>query len=337
MLAVDPDPAVRAAVADAWWDRPADVHVALLTDTEPAVRAAAARRGHPPVPAELHAACLADPATRAHVAHYAQLTPELGMSLATDPDDQVRQAAARNPALPAEAVARLVTDPDPSVQATIALHRLVDDQTRDQVYAQLAEEAQAGSIEARVALEWNFLEPDWVCEEPLPARLAYLDSPHVAFRRALARSRNLPPEVWQRLDDDPDWRVRRHAAMRPDVPATVLERLVREHGDDGPFRPGVVEHPHFPREVLPSFADAADPRVRRLTLHDASLPRPLLARLASDTEVHVRRAAAAHPRLDVELFTVLLADEDAEVVANAAANESLPVGWMYQILDEAGL
>src|SRR3712207_7289202 len=45
----------------------------------------------------------------------------------------------------------------------------------------------------------------------------------------------------------------RYAAMRPDVPAEVLERLVREHGDSGPFRPGVVEHPNFPREVLPTF------------------------------------------------------------------------------------
>lgn len=337
LLAADPDPVVRAAVADAWWERPADVHVALLTDAVPAVRAAAARRGQPSVPLELQGFCLADPATRAHLAHYAQLTPELGMSLATDPDDEVRQAAARNPALPAEAVARLVTDSDPGVRGNIAQHRLVDAQTRDRLYVQLTEEAKAGSVEAQVALEWNFLEPDWVCEEPLPARLAYLESPHVVFRRALARSRDLPPEAWQRLDGDPDWRVRRYAAMRPDASPAVLERFVREHGDGGPFRPGLVEHSNFPREVLPSFVDAADPRVRRLALHDAGLPQPLLARLAADPDVYVRRAAAGHPGLDEELFTVLLDDEDVDVVANAAANEALPVRWMRQILEAAGL
>lgn len=336
-MAADPDPAVRAAVADAWWERPVDVHVALLTDAEPAVRAAAARRGQPPVPVELHVSCLSDPATRAHVAHFVQLTPELGMNLATARNDEVRGAAARNPTLPAEAVARLVADPDPMVRAIIAQHRLVDAQTRDRLYEQLAEEVKAGSVAAEAALEWNFLEPDWVCEEPLPARLVYLESPHVVFRRALARSRDLPPEAWQRLDVDPDWRVRRYAAMRPDVPPSVLERLVREYGDGGPFRPGLVEHPNFPREVLLSFVDAAEPRLRRLALHDTGLPRPLLVRLVTDPDTHVRRTAAGHSGLDEELLTVLLADEDTDVVANAAANEALPVWWMYQILSAAGL
>ncbi|WP_245712854.1 hypothetical protein [Micromonospora nigra] len=337
LLAADPDPAVRAAVADAWWERPADVHVALLTDAVPAVRAAAVRRGHPSVPMDLQPRCLADPATRAHVARYAQLTPALGMDLAMDPDEEVRQAAARNPALPAEAVARLVADADPGVRGNIAQHRLVDTQTRDRLYAQLTEESKAGSVEAQVALEWNFLEPDWVCEEPPPDRLAYLESPHVVFRRALARSRDLPPEAWQRLDADCDWRVRRYAAMRPDVPPAVLERLVREHGDGGPFRPGMVEHPNFPREVLPTFTDAEDARVRRLALHDTNLPRPLLARLTADPDAHVRRAAAEHPGLDEELLQVLLTDGDADVVANAAASDALPVVWMYRILDGAGL
>ncbi|WP_029723640.1 hypothetical protein [Salinispora cortesiana] len=259
------------------------------------------------------------------------------MNLAAARDDEVREAAARNPTLPVEAVARLVSDPDPVVRAIIAQHRLVDTQTRDRLYAQLAEEVKAGSIEAVVALEWNFLEPDWVCEEPLPARLMYLESPHVAFRRALARSRDLPPEAWQRLDVDPDWRVGRYAAMRPDVSPAVLERFVRESGDGGPFRPGLVAHPNFPREALPGFVNAADPRVRRLVLHDAGLPRPLLVRLAADPDVQVRRTAAGHSGLDEELLTVLLADEDADVVANAAANEALPVQGMCQILNAAGL
>ena len=336
-LAADPDPVVRTAVADMWWDRPVEVHIALLTDPEPAVRTAAALHRNLSVPVELHAACLADPATRAHVADRVPLTPELGMALATDPENEVRQAAARNPSLPAEAVARLVTDPDPGVRADVAQHRLVDARTRDQLYTQLAEEARAGSIEVEVALNWNFLEPDWVREEPLPARLAYLDSPHVVFRRALAQSRDLSPEVWQRLDTDSDRRVRRYAAMRPDVPPAVLERFVREHGDDGPVRPGLVEHPNFPRDVLPGFADAAEPWIRRLALQDTHLPGPLLARLATDPDAHVRRATAEHLGLDEELLTVLLADEDPEVVANTAGHEALPVSWMYRILDAAGL
>lgn len=336
-LAADSDPRVRAAVADAWWDRPADVHTALLTDPEPAVRAAASRRRALPVPVKLQAACLADPATRAYVASYVDLTPELAIALATDPDDEVRQAVAQNPTLPADAVVLLIADPHPFVRSNIVLHRLVDGDTRDRLYAQLAAEAQAGSVDAQVGLEWNFLEPDWVCEEPLSARLVYLESRHVAFRRALARSRDLPAEAWQRLDHDADWRVRRYAAMRPDVPAAVLERLVRDHGDDGPFRPGLVDHPNFPRDALRGFADEPDPRVRCLTLKDPTLPRHLLARLAADADGHVRRATAGHPGLDETLFAVLLADADADVVADAAANASLPAAWMYRIVDDAHL
>lgn len=336
-LARDPDPRIRAAIADAWWAAPAPVRIALLTDPDPTVRAAASRRAQPPVPAELHPACLADPATRAHVAGYAELTDVVAFALATAPDHGTRQAVARNPRLSAEVVAVLVADPHPFVRGTMIQHPGVDERTRDRLHAELLAERAAGSIEARVALEWDFAVPTWLRELPLPVRLSYLDSPHVVFRRALATCRDLPPEAWRRLDADPDRQVRRHAAARPDVPPEVLERLVREHGDGGPLRPRLVDHPNFPAAAFARFAEDPEPRVRRLALAGPDLPPDLLGRLAVDPEPSVRRAAAGHPGLDPAWVADLLTDEDPEVVRAAAANPALPSGWAYRILAEAGL
>jgi hypothetical protein len=337
VLARDPDPRIRAAVADAWWTRPADIHAALLTDPDPTVREVASRGHQPPVPVELQPARLADPATRANVAPYAELAAQDAMGLATDPDEDVRQAAARNPTLTSDAVALLVADPHPFVRGNIVLHRLLDEDIRDRLYAQLAVEAAAGNIDATVALEWNPLEPDWVRELPLPARLAYLDSTHVVFRRALAASTDLPPHAWQRLDRDPDRAVRHLAALRPDVPPAIQEQFVRTFGDNDPHLPSLVDHPSFPRDRLPSFVDEADPRVRRVGLKDPSLPIHLLVHLAADLDVGVRRATASHPGLDPATIDVLLADDDTEVVSDTASNPALPATQVQRILADAGL
>jgi len=75
-LAADPDPNLRAVVAQMWRKRPMTVQVALLTDPDPGVRAEAAGSGGPGVPAELVDQCLADPAVRARLARKLMLTPE---------------------------------------------------------------------------------------------------------------------------------------------------------------------------------------------------------------------------------------------------------------------
>ncbi|WP_369776413.1 hypothetical protein [Streptomyces sp. R33] len=69
-LAATSDPKLRAMVAVVWRDRPMAVQVALLTDPDPDVRAAASRSEHPGVPEMLYERCLADPAVQAHVGRY---------------------------------------------------------------------------------------------------------------------------------------------------------------------------------------------------------------------------------------------------------------------------
>ncbi|WP_326552889.1 hypothetical protein [Micromonospora sp. NBC_01813] len=304
------DPKLRAAVANTWSDRPPAVQLRLLADSDPSVRAAATLRRHPGVPAEWWERCLTDPATRVNVARYVPLTVAQATNLIGSGDLEVCRAVAANPDLPAEAVGLLLELDDPQVRVAVAYSRHVDADTRDRLFALVAAEADAGSVAAYVALSWNFDEPGWLRTVPLAERLAYLDCPHPPFRRVLASCRDLPDAAWERLDNDPDLRVRRYAAARPDAPAAVLERLVRAGGA---------------------------PQIRYVALEDPDLPEEVLARLAVDSEAVLRRGAARHPYATPALLEQLLADDDPEVVDEAAANPQLPLHSMHRILDESAL
>ncbi|MFE2585027.1 hypothetical protein [Streptomyces sp. NPDC059378] len=332
-----PNAKLRAAVAQAWYDRPLTVQVGLLADPDPAVRAAATFHRQPGVPPEWRDRCLADPAVRANVARYVPLTPDQFAQLMRSEDERVHQAVAGNPHLTAEMVARFLDVEDPQVRVEMAQSRHVDDATRHRLYALLEAQRAAGSIEAEVALHWNSSEPQWLREAPLEERIAYLDSPFTIFRYVLATCRDLPEEAWRRLDADPELRVRRAAARRPDTPPEVLERLVRAHGDVFHVRPLLVEHPNFPRHALRTFVDEPSPDVRYVALQDPELPVAALRRLAEAAETHLRRGVARHPHVTDALLERLLSDPDPEVVDDAAANSALPSARMHRILTVAGL
>ncbi|MER5354287.1 hypothetical protein ABT093_28640 [Kitasatospora sp. NPDC002551] len=338
-LAGAPSPALRAAVARCWPDRPAAVQRKLLADPDPTVRAAATERQHPGVPPEFRDRCLADPdpAVRANVARHVPLTPDQFDRLIRTGDEFVLQSVAGNPHLSAEMVARFLDLEDPSIRVMVAYSRHTDAATRAGLLAPLEAERAAGSTAAMLALGWTGVSPDWLRAAPLDERLTYLDCPHPAFRRVLASCPDLPDEAWQRLDDDPDVRVRRIAARRPDAPPEVLERLVRTHGENFHLRPLLVEHPNFPRRALRTLVDEPDPRVRRVALEDPDLPVPALHRLATSPEPSLRRGAARHPNITHALLTPLLQDPLPEVADDAAANPALPPPEMYRILAEAGL
>jgi hypothetical protein len=341
LLARNPNPRVRAAVADAWWDPPTQAGHALLTDPDPRVRAAAARRPHPPVPETLRPALLADPATRAHIAAYVIMTEAEALALATDPDPAVRQAAAGNPHLPAAALRLLLADPQPEVRAIAVLYRSADDAIRRQVHADLVAAAADGDLDVEVALTFSdHLVPDWVAELPVARRLAYVDSPLIALRRALATSADLPEEAWARLelDADPALLVRRAAATRRDAPPQVIEQLLWDNGESPKSgRHALRDHPNRPRDLYRRMAADPDPHRRRHALDDPDLPESLVAQLARDADTSVRRRAATHPHLDTNSLMLLTAAADAEVAEAAAARPSIPVGWIRRVLDTARL
>ncbi|AXG79638.1 hypothetical protein [Streptomyces paludis] len=333
-----PSAPLRAAVARAWRDRPLAVHVELLADPDPTVRASATGHGQPAVPPEWRDRCLADPATRANVARHAPLTWDQFVPLMRSEDEETHQAVTENPCLSSAMVARILEMDaageidDPMVRVAVAQHRHTDAATRDRLYARVEADRAGGSIEADVALSWYGIEPDWLREAPLDERLTYLDCPHSAFRRVLASCHDLPDEAWRRLDSDPELTVRRTAARRPDAPPEVLERLVRAHGEVFHIRPLLVDHPRFPRHTLRTFVDEPSPHIRYVALQDPALPVPALAQLAADAEHFVRRGVARHPNITQELLTRLLSDPAPEVVDDAAANPALRPAEMYDIL-----
>ncbi|MFQ3557027.1 hypothetical protein QZN11_09570 [Streptomyces gramineus] len=336
-LAGATDAGLRAAVARAWYDRPLTVQAELLADPDPRVRAAATERRHPGVSPEWRERCLTDPAVRVNVARYVPLTSEQFARLLRSGDEEVHQAVAVNPHLSAEMVTRLLDVDDPLVRVAVARSRHVDAETRDRLHALVEAAGADGDIDAKVALGWGFAEPDWLREAPLDERMTYLECPHTPFRVVLASCHDLPPEAWDRLDDDPELVVRRAAARRPDAPPEVLEGLVRAHGDVSHVRPSYVDHPNFPRHRLRTFVDEPSPHVRHLALRDPELSVPALQLLAAAAEPFVRRGVARHPNVTDALLEHLLRDPDPQVADDAAANAALRPTRMYGILTAAGL
>ncbi|MFD4370758.1 hypothetical protein [Streptomyces sp. NPDC058486] len=336
-LAASPDPKLRAAIARDWHDRPAAVQEALLTDPDPGVRATAARAGRQDVPPALHERCLADPAVQAHLADRLPLTAQQFDRLLATGDEEVLHAVAGNPYLTAAMVARLQDSEDPAVRVAVAYSRPIAPESRDRLLARVEAEKAAGSIEAEVALHWSSYRPHWLRDEPLAVRLTYLNCPHAVFRQTLAESTDLPDEAWRRLDEDAVTSVRYAAARRPDAPAAVLLRLAREHGDPSAHRPGLVDHPNFPRHELRALADEPNPRVRRLALEDPHLPAAALRRLGACEDASLRAGVARHPHISTDLLERLLADPEPNVADHAAANPALPQPRMDRITAEAGL
>jgi hypothetical protein len=337
-LARHQDPVVRAAAARCWFEPSTEAHRALLTDPDPTVRTAAVSRRHPQVPVDLQPEFLRNPVTRPVLARYAQLTDQQSRALAEDPDPEVRGGLAHHPALPPATRDLLFTDPDEMVQVTIMQHPSLAEEERTRRYDLCRAAAAAGDEVAEMVVEFfDLFGPDWLRTAPLERRLAYLDSPFAAFREVVAWSRDLPPEAYARLDADPVHRVRSAAAKRPDAPPALVERILREHGDSRKSRWRWTDHPNFPTEVLHTYADHPDERVRSYAPRDPNLPPETLARLATDASAVVRRAVAAGPGSPAEILTVLLTDPEPSVAAQAAANPRLSVTSMRSLLDRAGL
>ncbi|MFG2329582.1 hypothetical protein ACGFMM_08145 [Streptomyces sp. NPDC048604] len=350
-LAEDPDPEVRAELAQWWVSAPEDVRRGLLADPEPKVRKAACstyfrRLPHPVPPPDLHPALLADPATRAGVvAHLDPLTPEAASALAADEDEDVRGAVAAHPQLPAALRDALARDADPIVRAAVLVREDTPEELRAETYAYLTEgAARAGrfregyaagdeDVFCQVALAGlDFSTIAWVRADPLP----HVDSPYPFLRHSAACGEGLPPEAVAGLLDDEDQYVRLVTVMRHGArldPSSV-ERVERAHRDTRKPADRPSDGYAYPPAYLRRFAADRDPRIRELAPRDPDLPAGLLEELATDPEPRVRRAVADHPRLPLAHLLALVADDDRQVAEAAGRNPALPVAEMARIIAE---
>lgn len=356
-LAADPEPEVRTTLAQ-WWTRaPEPVRRLLLTDPEDAVRAGACatyyrRLPHPVPPADLLAALLADPVTRAGAVRHCTLDADTARRLADDPDDGVRQELAEHPDLPP--ALRDVLAGDPSLRVTLRVFARQDtpESTRTAIHARIlsdvpladwltdpqtldddALERQLMNNLARVEL--STLRLPWVTADPLP----YVDSPYACFRTSAALSDHLPAPVVTRLLNDEESSVRTTMALhaRDRIDPATAERIDRAYRPTKRTRWRPADEFPLPVHVLRRLATDPDPRMRLLAPRDLDLPVELVRRLAGDPDQMVRRAVATHPRLPTGDLTQLLADSSESVAAAAAAHPDLPLRHMHRILALAGL
>ncbi|MFF6815237.1 hypothetical protein ACFZAG_35935 [Streptomyces sp. NPDC012403] len=357
-LAADPEPKVRATLAQWWTQAPEPVRRLLLTDPEDTVRAGAcatyySQHPHPVPPADLLPALLADPVTRAGAVRHCTLDADTARRLADDPDQTVREELAGHPDLPPPLRDVLAEDSCPQVRLRVFARQDTPESARAAIHARLLAEvpprdwltdpqadldddALEHQIMSEMArLQLRTLRLPWVTADPLP----HVDSPYACFRASAAMSEDLPAPVVARLLDDEESGVRttmaRHARDRID--AATAERIDRTHRPAKKTRWRPADDFPLPADVLRRLAGDPDPRMRELAPRDPDLPVELIRRLAADPDPTVRQAAATHTRLPVRELTQLLADPSERVATAAAGNSGLPPEHMHRLLTLAGL
>ncbi|WP_369143229.1 hypothetical protein [Streptomyces sp. R44] len=324
-LAGHEDPLFRlAACRRVWSGLTDDTRAALLADTDPAVRTAAAlhvMHEDEERTAEL-VASLADDWRLGEVLERGRLGRALAERLLAE-GTRLAQLA-RNPALPADLAARLAAHEDPAVRLAVSAR------------PELAEEE-------RAAIDWEVDPEDrldtlwwvWDAREDPDVLRRCARSAHTWLRRSAAVCPGLPEDCVELLAGDEDFAVRlllaEHHPMAP--PELLLDLYLNgTHRAVG----SLVSRPRFPAAGLAArFADAPESEARALALRDPGATSALVERLSRDPAARVREAAALDRRLPVARLVELL--DDPKVGAAAACNPALPVTEMRALLDRAGV
>jgi hypothetical protein len=242
------------------------------------------------------------------------LPPQACARLASDPVPGIRGDLAENPAIDDALIRALADDPDPDVRRRLAHHPRVP----LDVLTRLARTARIG----------NTLLPRIAASSPAEVE-ELAKSPDPAARMLLARRRDLPPEIRDRLADDPDAKVVKALAPHPGLTEAQLRAMVDRHGAH--ILAKVATNPDAPPALLEDLLrhrPAVRKVFREVARHRRATASALLLCLADE---QARRIAAGHPALPPPVIAELLADADWQVVEAAAANPSLPpaviTGW----------
>jgi hypothetical protein len=262
---------------------------------------------------------------------------------------KVLDGLAENPALPAGLVRRLVR------------YRLG--------FGHVAKRADLtpDMIEEILASDQHWLLHSLALNRQLPHTVRMRLAAHAdpAIRAALAvGARDAPRELYERLIDDPDPRVREYLAERDDLPADLLARLARD--PDPKIRatlarwwtqaPEAVRrllltdpvdevraaacstyyarlpHPVPPPDLVTRLL--ADPVTRAGAVRHAVLTPELAARLADDPDHQVRRQVAKHPQLPVPVRDLLAEDPNANVRVGVFSRRDTPEPVRHRIYTE---
>ncbi|MEV0092614.1 hypothetical protein [Streptomyces sp. NPDC050738] len=276
--------------------------------------------GNPATPTEAVAGFEDDPSMllRQALARRPDLPPQVCARLAADPIPGVRADLADNPAIDEALIRVLAADSDPLVRREIVLHPRVP----LDVLVQLARNTRIGpTLLPRIA-------------DASPAELEELAaSPEPAARMLVAQRRDLPPEIRDRLADDPDAKVAKSIAPHPGLADGQLRAMVEHHGIRVLAR--AATNPDATAALLEDLT-RHDPPVQKMFRELARHPRATAtALLACLADFQARPKAAGHPALPRSVIVELLTDEDERVVEAASANPSLPTAVMADLVRRA--
>ncbi|MFF4974765.1 hypothetical protein [Streptomyces sp. NPDC001083] len=227
--------------------------------------------------------------------------------LASDTGPGVRADLAENPALDDDLIRLLARDRDPEVRRRLAHHPRVP----LDVLTHVARTARTGAVLLPRIAAASSTEVEELATSPDPVA-----------RVLVARRRDLPPDIRDRLADDADAKVVKALAPHPGLTDAQLRAMADRHGVS--VLAGVAANPDVSPALLEDLV-RHEPAVRKVFREVARHRRATdTALLVCLTDGRARPVAAGHPALPVPVIEELLADADWRVVEAAAANPSLP-------------
>jgi hypothetical protein len=346
LIARDPDPRMRAAVAGNASLAIADV-TAAAHDPSPIVRRAAA--AHPWMP------------------------PSLLRQLAYDGEEIVREQVAGHLATPPDILLYLthqavVRNEAPAYLAAIAEHPRVPAQAltllalvpmRDGWLVARRRDLPRPTIERILESGPDRCRADLARNPSVDAEtLAYLaaDSTPIV-RMAVARNPGTSEATLELLLHDVDPAVRaanprtsalelirlidvhsrvvtEQVASNTATPSNLLDRLARTWDSDA--HAAVAANPSTPSETLRHLFRAGGEAVRKVCLANPACPTDLLRSRAGAHSPHIRATVAANPSTPRDILDVLAEDQSPEVINALAGNSALPHAIHRRIVREPG-
>ncbi|CAM5608755.1 hypothetical protein SVIOM74S_08825 [Streptomyces violarus] len=235
--------------------------------------------------------------------------------LASEPIAGIRADLAAHPGLDDALLRALAGDRDPDVRRTLAHHPRVP----LDVLTDLARTAKIGSS----------LLPRIAAASPAEVEELAM-SPEPAARMLVAQRRDLPPEIRNRLADDPDAKVVKALAPHPGLSEAQLRAMADRHGVRVLAK--VATNPDASPALLEDLVQhkpVVQKMFREVARHRSATASALLVCL---TDRQARPVAAGHPAVPPPVLVELLADPEWQVVEAAAANPSLPPAVMWDLL-----